>query len=127
MTNDSMIRGALPLAWFALIGSTVLLYSIAPSDPTWGDMIATLRQWYILLPVFVLLMLLTFFIGLPSMSELVAAMAAGIAGSVAIIILAAIAGPGHYGWLLIATFLLVIPLSALLFRQLMLGSVNNHN
>lgn len=122
MTNDSMIRGALPLAWLALIGSTALLYSLPASDPVWGDpvwgdVIATLRQWHTPLPAALLLALLTFLLGFPSKKELVAATTVGIAASVALAALTAIAS---IGWLLIAVFFLVVPLSGFLFRRLML-------
>lgn len=123
MTNDSMIRGALPLAWLALIGSAALLYSLPANDPVWGDVIATLRQWHPSLPAALLLALLTFLLGFPSKKELVNATAVGIAASAALAALAAVAS---IGWLFIAVFFLVVPLSGFLFRRLMLrGVVNN--
>lgn len=121
--NDSMIRGALPLVWLALIGSTVLLYSLPASDPVWGNVITTLRQWHPSLPAALLLGLLTFLLGFPSKKELGAATAVGIVASVALTALAAVASAG---WFLIAAFFLVVPLSGFLFRRLMLrGVVNN--
>ena len=126
-TQFDMIRGALPLMWIALIGSGALLYSLPAGDPGWGVLVGAFHQWYAPMPVFILLTLLTFLLGLPSKKELGAAAAGGIAGSVALTFLASISGPDHIGWLLIATFFLVVPLSGFLFRRLMLCGGGKYN
>lgn len=127
MTNGSMIRGALPLAWLALIGSMALLYGLPVSDPVWGPLVTQMRHWNAEIPAFIVLVLLTFLLGLPSKQELIAATGAGIFGCVALIVLAAVAESAHIGWLLIAAFVVVVPLSGWLFRLLMLRGVVAHN
>lgn len=58
MSDNSMIRSVLPLAWIALIGSTTLLYSLPANDPVWGEVIDSFRKWPSPVPVLILLTLI---------------------------------------------------------------------
>lgn len=109
--------------WLTLISSTALLYILPVSDPFWGDLVVSFRQYHAPLPVFITLSLLTFILGFPSKRELVASTVVGIFGGVTLTALSAVTGQELIGWFLIATFFLVLPLSWFLFRRLMLRGV----
>jgi|LSQX01.3.fsa_nt_gb hypothetical protein len=116
---DSIIRAGLPFVWLAVLGSAVLLHSLPANHSAYSEILRTLQQYHgtvAILLTSVPLAFLTFILGLPTVRELAAGAAAVVFASIATV---AIAAAVTTGWMLLALFLLVIPLSAGLFHLLL--------
>ncbi|WP_228779199.1 NfeD family protein [Methylobacter sp. BlB1] len=93
--NGSVLRGVLPLVCVALIALQVLLYnlsangpvseSITGNDPVLGTLTTNLMRWTNLFPIFIALVLLAFFLIIPSKKYVADLSAAAIAESDALI------------------------------------------
>lgn len=121
-TTASMLRGALPLA---VAGAAAILwlafFAKFPEGSTYAQLLAPFQSdlsKLMTITAAVMLALVVFTLGLPSLAELLAGTTVAAGGALLVVLAFAVVPRAYSVWALIAVFLVIIPLTNRAFRAL---------